>query len=546
MEEKKNKGSSLFSFIRKANLEWKLVIPALILSLGYSRILALIPNASAQVFAGDFTSAALGKMFLYVLLAAVLLAGTELLEVAAEAYSLTNLRKVIWKAMLSMRKSDETIYGEEKLVSSVTVDAEEAVVSIVKFFTTFFAAILLIAEAIRETSVLHGQLLWGIAMLVPFHLAYAIFLGRWQKKTNSRILVRIGGLTGYLAERLRNLALIRAFSAQDKEIEEGRKAIRELHDAKLQETYIATVEAAYEYAAEVIAVVAAVLLGSHLMKTGSITREAWMTFFLLMPIVNEEMFALAEVWVKLKGMSGCAERLIRILDSEKEEKPSQTKAFENGDIELKNVVVTYGEHTALDGLTLRIPAGKVTMVIGKSGTGKTSLLNLIARTLLPEKGALSVNGTDASEIRLHDYREHVSYALQGDAMFRGTVKDVILYGIEEKPEDAELLDMMDEIGLSKECQLEEKVAFEGRSLSASDKRKISVLRAVLHESDILLLDEPDAGLSEYDAEALMGFVRGHTQGKTVVIVTHDRDLIAPEDNLILMEKPSVQEQEAAA
>lgn len=184
--------------------------------------------------------------------------------------------------------------------------------------------------------------------------------------------------------------------------------------------------------------VAAVLIAASLLKTGELTLEGWMAFYMFMPKIGAMLRQLSNTWITAKGVQGYAQRLEKNMDVPREEL-SAGDSVTPGAITFKNVTFSYGEDKALENVSFTAPAGKVTAPVGLSGSGKSTILNLIERLFTPESGSITLNGKDVTPLDLQDYRRTTAYVPQDAGVFSGSYREVLTYGIGKAVTERDLI-----------------------------------------------------------------------------------------------------------
>ena len=210
-----------------------------------------------------------------------------------------------------------------------------------------------------------------------------------------------------------------------------------------------------------------------------------------------------------------------------------------GDIELREVDFSYEDKLLFDKLNLKIPAGRVTALIGPSGSGKTTLLNLVERMYPVSGGKILFGGEDTARYSLKSFRSEISYVTQESTLFAGTIRDNILFGIKREVTDEELekactdAEIMDFIREQPEG-FQTDVGEQGDKLSGGQKQRIAFARALLKQSDYLFMDEATAAMDIRGKDQVWKSVKRHMEGKTVLMVAHDRQTVQKADYIIVM------------
>ncbi|WP_234123001.1 ABC transporter ATP-binding protein [Clostridium hydrogenum] len=536
-----------FRFLKKAKMSWILIIFATAVSMVNSEMVTRIPSATASIYSGDFSSKVIIKVITLYVITLIVSALVSVISMYAQGRSVRKLRGIVWKKMINSKTYFYKENDPENLLSAITNDSLMTVSSVVGFIVGVIPCIYYLVRAFMTVNQYSIKLMLSLFIMVPIYIIYAFFVGRWQYRTNLRIQTRIGGLTGYLVERLRNLNLIKAYSNEKEEEKNGDKTALELYHAKLQSAYINASSVGYILLTDVIATVCAVIWGALLLRKGEIDVKAWMAFFLFVPTINGQMRALVQQWLSAKGMQGYAARLENILNAPDEEVEFENTnvPFENEDISFKDVSFSYGEGAALSNINLTIPKGKVTAIVGLCGSGKTTLLNMLERLYDPEAGTIEIGKTDIKNFNISEYREHFAYIQQDSGVFSGSIREILTYGITRSVIDAELVEVTKKAGIfeyisSQTNGFDTNISLWGESLSGGQRQKLVIARELLKNKDIILLDEPTSALDVAAAREIQNILFNQFNKKTIITVTHDLSLMASVDQIVVMNNGKVE------
>ena len=541
--KQKTDWKQFFRFLKQSNLDWTLILIALVGTMVYYEVVALIPDATAKLLAGDFTTAAVVSCVGIYLLQLALNVVVSLLSTFASARSTRNARKVIWNRMMGVKTEFYRENTPEKLLSAVTADTKAAVDTIVQLATT---TIPMIYYMVRSFGIVGGyniKLLMTLLVMVPVNVLYAIFVGKWQYTTNTRMQNRIGGLTGYLAERLKNLSLIKSFATEKEEDANGQRTIKELYGAKKHFIYINSLSVAYMMGTEVISIVAAVLIASNLLRSGELTLEGWMAFYLYMPKIGMVLRNICNSWITVKSIQGYSERLGKIMDAPQEEM-SQGADVVIGDIAFQNVSFAYDQDATLENVSFTAPAGKVTAIVGLSGSGKSTMLNMVEQLYTPNSGTITMNGTDIAQLDLSSYRSSIAYVPQDAGVFSGSYREVLTYGIQEPVAEEELVRVTKMAGIydfiaAQNGGFDAVIAPWGATLSGGQRQRLVIAREALKDAPVLLFDEPTSALDAATARSIQDTILTTFKGKTVLMVSHDLSLVGKADQIVVVDQGKI-------
>lgn len=535
-----------WGFFRKVKLSWLWILLSLVISVAYYYVVTKIPGSTAALYSGEFTTAAIMGLVINYAGTLVLSLAVSITQLFAQARSVRSVRNSVWKRMMGIQSSYYNENEPERLLSAVTSDAENTVSSLITVIVTVPSLLMYLSMCLAQVSMYSGKLLAVLFVLVPVYILYGVFMGRWQYKTGRSIQVRIGGLTGFLTGRIRNLTLIKSFNTEEKEERQGVRAAQDLYRANVQYQYINGITAAYTMVTEAVGIVAAVIWGSMLLRSGEIGLEAWLAFFLFVPMINTVLRQFSMMWTNIKQVQGRASRMSAMMDAPQEElNESAPRDIPQGDVALQEVSFRYCQgEPVLSGVTLTIPRGRTTAIVGVSGSGKTTILRLLERLYCPDQGAVTVGGQNLDELNLRAWRDKISYVTQDAATFSGTVRESMTYGVgrpvsdEELAQAAKLSGIYDYI-MEQPGGFDAQLAIWGSAMSGGQRQRLVIARELLKDADVLLLDEPTSALDAETAAEVSDTIFSRFAGKTIVTVTHELNFIANADQIVVLKDGKV-------
>ena len=534
-------------FLLHTKLSWGWIILTLAITIAYYSVVSKLPGSTAGLYAGNFSTASImGVVINYSSLLGLQIV-VSVCMLLANARSVRSVRQAIWQRMMGIENRYYDQNSPSDLLSAVTSDTENTVTSLIDMVVTIPGLLTYLARALPQINAYSPKLMLSVFVLIPIYILYALFMGKWQYKVGSRIQMRIGGLTGYLSERIRNLTLIKAFVTEPQEQEKGLAASRKLYKANIEYACANGVVVVYTLLTEAAGIMIAVLWGCKLLRDGEIDLTAWLAFFLYVPTINTTFRQLTSVWSNLKGIQGRAARLGALIDAPQEQmNQGADGSIPMGDITLEQVRFSYPNNKPLwNGASLTSPAPTTTAIVGPTGSGKTTVLRLIEKLYAPEQGRVTAGGEDISAVNLSAWRGHLSYVTQGAELFSGTFRQALTYGIRREVSEAEmeqaakLADIYDFI-TEKPGQFDASLDIWGGAMSGGQRQRLVIARELLKNADVLLLDEPTSALDAETAAALSDTFMTRFAGKTVVTVTHELNYIASADQIIVLNQGRVE------
>ncbi len=545
-EERSGDWKQFRKFFKQVKLSWGFIALTLAVSIIYYGATSFIPQTTAALYAGEFTAAAIMGLVINYSLTLVLSLATSILQLFAEGRSVRAARNSVWERMMNIKTSYYDRNKPNELLSAVTSDTEAAVSSLISVIIMVPSLLLYLVMCLMQVSVHSTKLLVVVFFLIPVYILYGIWMGRWQYRTGRNIQARIGGLTGFLTERIRNLTLIKNFSKESAEEQAGVDASGQLYKANVQYQYINGIVGGYTMVTEAIGILAAVLWGCMLLRQGEITLEAWLAFFMFVPMINTIFRQLSLMWCNVKELQGRAARLGRLMEAPREEMSKGKDAkIEVDSIAFENVSFGYEKNApVLDGVSFVIPKGKKTAIVGESGCGKTTVLRLIEHLYEPEAGKIKNGKDDIGGFHLESWRSKLSYVAQDATIFGGTFRECLTYGIGREASEEELEAATKQAGIydfimAQENRFETNLAIWGSALSGGQRQRLVIARELLKNADVLLLDEPTSALDAETAGAVSRSIFQNFPGKTIVTVTHELSFISEADQIIVLDAGKV-------
>ena len=294
---------------------------------------------------------------------------------------------------------------------------------------------------------------------------------------------------------------------------------------------------------EQIGVVLIILLTVYLVLNQQMTIGAIMLHIMLFNNVSAPIRQLHRIYDDMNDAMIYAEGYFDILNADEETEPSGTQQAEiQGKFELKNVNFSYPNGTqALHDVSLTIENGKTTALVGLSGAGKSTVINLLCKFYLPNSGQILLDGINLNDYENEHLRGDLGLVLQKNHIFQGTIEDNIRYGnmnagFEEIQEAAKKAYLHDQI-----VELPEQYQHDATQLSGGQQQRIAIARLFLKNPPILFLDEPTASLDAIATEQIKNSLDAIKKGRTVVIISHSLSQILDSDQIYVMKKGRVVE-----
>ena len=385
-------------------------------------------------------------------------------------------------------------------------------------------------------------------IMIPLASVAARTLGKRMGKVVTQAQEKSGFLTSYLVELFKNHKLIKIFQ---KEKFETSRADHHLDQLKDKSKKIGTVLVRMSPIMEILTgIMIAILIyysGKLIMKN-ELQVNNFFSFLAAMMLAYQPVRSLSTLNMVVNQGYSAATRILPIVDTKNMIK-DRTNATElninKGNIEIKNVYFKYdvNENNVLENITLNFEGGKMTALVGHSGSGKSTILNLIPRFYQPDHGDLLIDNQSIYDAKISSLRENISLVSQETTLFDDTIKNNIKYA-NENVTDEEIFEVAK---LSNAHDFIEKlpnkyetiIGENGVRLSGGEKQRISIARAMIKKSQIILLDEATSSLDSETEKKIQDALKILTENKTTIVIAHRLSTILNSNNIYLIDSGKV-------
>ncbi len=461
---------------------------------------------------------------------------------------LATLRTRVFAHVLSL---PQEVHDRRRLGDSmvrITSDSSAVEGFMISTFRSGVTTVLTAVFYLGALFLLDVQLALSSLVIVPIFWFLAQRFARLIKITAREQRRRGGSLSAVTEEHLGNAGLVQTFNRQADATQQFHKENLGIRAASLAAVRIRALFSPVVDLAELVGVLTVIVLGTHSLASGRLTLGGLMAFLTLMVQLYGPMRSLGSLYPGLLSDAAGCERIAELLD----EKPPPERADaqplrpDRRGVTLDHVSVVYPQATrpALDDVSLRLEAGLVIAIVGPSGAGKSTLVKLLLRAIDPTSGAVLVGGQDLRDATLASVRDAVALVPQEGALLDASVRDNIAFArhgaTAAEVEAAARAAAADEFIRALPRGYETTVGQRARTLSGGQRQRLSLARAFLKDSPLLLLDEPTTGL---DADAGLRVLQplrdNRDPDRTTLIVTHDPVAMEMADRVITLDQGRV-------
>ena len=456
----------------------------------------------------------------------------------------TILRRDLFHHINTLSHKEIDIIGTPSLITRMTSDINQIQLAVAMLIRLVIRAPFLVVGAMIMASTVSLKLsviFFGAAVLIGLTLYIIMSKSVPFFKTIQKRLDRISLIS---RENLRGNRVIRAFARQDEEEEKFSKAAQELTDASISAGRISVLLSPLTCIITNIAIALIIWFGGMNVNIGELSQGDIIALVNYMTQIMLAMVVVADLVVIFTRASASAQRINEIFETKTsvtEEKAEKNPTAENDNaIEFRNVSFSYGEGEALKNVTFSIKKGETLGIIGGTGSGKSTFVNLIPRFYDATKGQVLVNGVDVKKYEIETLRERIGVVAQKTVLFKGSLRKNMQWG-KEKAIDEEIIKAL-KIAQSWDFveklpgKLDFDVAQGGKNFSGGQRQRLTIARALVKQPDILILDDSFSALDFATDANLRKELKEQTRGMTVVIVSQRASTIRNADKIVVFDE----------
>ena len=463
------------------------------------------------------------------------------------------VKKILQTDMLkSFIKADTEIIESKhsgKYISNLNFDVNQITKMLADAFLSIFKDSLTLIGLLCVMFFQNWKLSLIAIIMIPLASITAKVLGKRMNKISTQAQEKSGDLNRYLIDLFKNHKMIKIFQRENFENMRSEKFVNDLKEksAKISAVYIRSAPVMEILTGIMIAIL--IFYYGKLIISGELAINNFFSFLAAMMLAYQPVKTLTKVNVAIEQGLAAANRILPIIDINNEINLNEDKSelnFSDGNIIFENVGFTYKsnpENKVLQNINANFAGGKMTALVGHSGSGKSTLLNMIPRIYAPTYGSIHVDKQDISKFKLSSLRSQISIVDQNTTLFDDTVFNNIKYArpeaTNEEVYEASEQSMCTEFINNLENGYETMIGENGVKLSGGEKQRLSIARAFLKKSKIILLDEATSSLDSKTEEKIQKALEKLTLDKTTIVIAHRLSTILNSNKIYVVDNGKI-------
>ncbi|MCA2501050.1 ABC transporter ATP-binding protein [Staphylococcus xylosus] len=455
------------------------------------------------------------------------------------------IRSVLWHHIIHLKMPffDQNESGQ--LMSRLTDDTKVINEFISQKLPNLLPSVLTILGSLVMLFIMDWKMTLVTFITIPIFVLIMFPLGKIMEKISKKTQAEIANFSGLLGRVLTEMRLVKVSHTEDLELNNAHKNLKEIYFLGLKQAKITAVIQPISGVIMLLTIAIILGFGAIRISTGAITAGTLIAMIFYVIQLSTPLINLSTLVTDYKKAVGASGRIYEIMEEPTEAFHIEQEAnITDGSLMFEHVDFKYGVKPILSDVSFEIPQSKVTAFVGPSGSGKSTIFNIIERMYDIDQGDIKYGDKSIYDIALGEWRDKIGYVMQSNSMMNGTIRDNILYGINRKVSDEELIHFAKLANCHEFIEQFEDgydtiVGERGLKLSGGQRQRIDIARSFVKNPDILLLDEATANLDSESERKIQDALEELMENRTTVVIAHRLSTIKKAEQIIFVDAGKV-------
>ncbi len=450
----------------------------------------------------------------------------------------SRFREMLLEKIISLDMAFLYVNRSGELISRITNDVTRLQYFVSNLFPELVRELLSVVALVGYVVYLNYELAFFALIVVPAVVYPLSLVAKKLKKYSHRSQEKNSDIMSRLSEIFNNIEVIKTHASEEHELKRFDEQNWHFFKINMKAVYVGEIVSPFLEIAGALGIATIIYVGGKQVYEGAMTPGDFMAFLTAVGLVFKPLKNLGQIYSKIQDAEAASERIFAILDTpSKIEEGTKELHPPITSIEYKDVVLSYEGKNLLDGISLKIEKGEHIAIVGDSGGGKSTLVQMLLRYYDPESGCVCINGENIKNYTFSSLKSNISFVTQKVYIMQGSVEQNVAYGEEQIDKervlqalaDANALEFVEKAG-GIEAMLEEG----GSNLSGGQRQRIAIARAIYKNASLLLLDEATSALDNESEAKIQEALKTYAKDKISITVAHRLSTIKDADRILFL------------
>jgi len=456
----------------------------------------------------------------------------------------TRFREILLDKIIHLDMSFLYLNRSGELISRVTNDITRIQYFVSNMLPELFRESLTVIGLVSYIIYLNPHLAFYSLVGIPLIFYPLILIAKKLKKYSHRSQAKNADVITRLTEVFNNSEIIKANATEKFEMQRFSVQNWQFFKINMKAVYVGEIVSPLMEIIGASGLAAVIYLGGREAYNGNITPGEFIAFLTAVGQVFQPIRRIGSIYSKIQDAVAASERVFEILNTENKIVDGiEILDDDITEVEYRDVVLKYENYNILDGISLKIKAGENIALVGDSGGGKSTFMNMILRFYDPDSGLISVNGVDIKELTQKSLKHHIALVTQRIYIFQDTLAANVAYGEESVDEEKvhEALALADATAFVNELEdgIHTLMSEAGANLSGGQRQRIAIARAIYKHASLILFDEATSALDNESEKRIQVALDAYTKDKITMTIAHRLSTIEHADKILVLQKGKI-------
>jgi subfamily B ATP-binding cassette protein MsbA len=456
----------------------------------------------------------------------------------------TRFREIMLEKMISLDMMYLYMNRSGELISRISNDINRILYFVSNMFPELLRESLTVIALVSYTIYLNATLAMYALVVVPLVVYPLIKVAKRLKRYSHRMQNKNADVTTRLTEIFNNTEVIKANATEEYEVKRFSVESWQYFKIHMKAVFVGDMVPPVMEVIGACGLAAVIFIGGREVYDGKMTVGEFTAFLTAVGLMFDPIKKVSAIYTKIQDAIAASERIFDVIDTQSRIIYGTKKLEDNiKEIEYKNVTLRYEDSYALNDVSIKISAGQNIALVGDSGGGKSTFINMLLRFYDPDNGSVMINGVDIKEYENKSLKHHISLVTQRIYIFQDTLAANVAYGSDEIDEEKvkKALDLADATKFVSELEdgINTKMEEFGSNLSGGQRQRIAIARAIYKHSTLLLFDEATSALDNESEKRIQAALDDYTKDKITITIAHRLSTIEHADKILVMQKGSI-------